>query len=130
MSTRISPAVATNLRQLLPAALLGVAVTLCGGAISQPAIVSAAPADDPEWDIEKYDQCMRISYNRAQCCIESGGVMIPPNAGGVCHAPPIGGAGPAGVLPGPPDQPAPPEVMQDPRFTPPQRAATQAPRRS
>jgi len=94
-----------HLYRLVPAALLAVAITLGGSAIGEPAIVRAAPTEDPEWDIDKYDQCMRISYNRAQCCIESGGVLIPPNAAGVCHAPPIPGAGPAGALPAPPPSP-------------------------
>ncbi len=115
------------LHRLVPAALLAVAATLGGSAIGEPAIVRAAPTEDPEWDIDKYDQCMRISYNRAQCCIESGGVLIPPNAGGVCHAPPIPGAGPAGALPAPPSSP--PEVVSRPGVTPAQDAATQTPPR-
>lgn len=82
----------TSLRQLLPAALLA-ASAACGlTAVGSPVTASAAPI---EWDIERYDDCMKggasddpsekLAWTR-KCCLDSGGVW---NDGlGKCQSPP------------------------------------------
>lgn len=115
--TRIVP---PHLRLLLPAALLAATA-----ALGYPAIANGAPGDPDhyrEWDIQKYDDCIRLGYPDVNCCIESGGDWRGSGAGdGKCVAPPLK----QDITPAPP--PPPPEVVPRPGVTPAQDVATQTP---
>lgn len=83
----------TSLRQLLPAALLAATAALGLSTVGSIATASAAPT---EWDIERYDDCMKggpsddpsetIAWTR-KCCLDSGGVWN--DSMGKCQSPPM-----------------------------------------
>jgi hypothetical protein len=98
------------------------AVTLAGIAIGSTAIASAAP----EWDIERYDDCMKgvnhpdpseqLAWTR-KCCLDSGGVWN--DSLGRCQSPPAQPAQGPGVAPRPgmiihTFEPMPPTVIRNP----------------
>ena len=82
----------TSLRQLLPAALVAATAAFGLSAVGSPVTASAAPM---EWDIERYDVCMKfgsfddpsekIAWTR-KCCRDSGGVWN--DSLGKCQSPP------------------------------------------
>jgi hypothetical protein len=82
----------TSLGQLLPAALLAATAALGQSGVGSIATASAAPM---EWDIERYDDCMKIgslddpsekiAWTR-KCCLDSGGVWN--DSLGKCQSPP------------------------------------------
>ena len=95
-------------------AILAGAALLTGLALSA-AVASAVPV---EWDIEKYDECMRGRLGTvATCCWESGGVDG--KGGEKCQAQTLEGqpgkTGAPPVLQNPPGQTAPPPVITVPR---------------
>lgn len=94
----------TPLRRLLPIIFVAAAV-----ALGSPAIASA------EWDIEKYDECMKEphldhSYHHENCCIESGGEFID----WVCVAPAAEAQGEGTPTPKPPKAGIPTALVQPP----------------
>lgn len=90
----------TPLRVRIPAALILAAGALAGGTFGSTAIANAAP----EWDIERYDDCMKagnlpdpsekLAWTR-KCCLDSGGVWN--DALGKCQSPPAQSAQRPGV---------------------------------
>jgi hypothetical protein len=80
-----------QLRVRIPAAIIVAAGALAGSTIGSAAIASAAP----EWDIERYDDCMKgtnypdpseqLAWTR-KCCLDSGGVWN--DSMGKCQSPP------------------------------------------
>jgi hypothetical protein len=81
----------TSLRQFASAALIGAAVTFGWAGFGA---VATSSAEQREWDIESFDNCMRakkddpseqIAWNR-KCCVDSGGEWNP--AMGKCQAAP------------------------------------------
>jgi hypothetical protein len=73
-----------RLRQFLTATL-GALMFLVGGAsLGYSAIASAQPGGSSSWDIQAYNDCMKISKNAYQCCVASGGI---PRPGKTCISP-------------------------------------------
>ncbi|MGV0812550.1 hypothetical protein ABQF34_11380 [Mycolicibacterium boenickei] len=73
-------------------ALVGAAMIALGVITGSSAIAGAEPSGDQdrEWDIGAYDHCIDLGYPAVNCCIESGGDWVGPNAGsGKCVAPPL-----------------------------------------
>ncbi|BBY43851.1 hypothetical protein MCEL_21460 [Mycolicibacterium celeriflavum] len=65
------------LRRFVPAAVCAVFIALPVIALGYPATGSARPNDGSspgEWDIEKYDVCLKTGKATSACCEESGGV--------------------------------------------------------
>jgi hypothetical protein len=101
MASASSKTLTALLRVRIPAALIVAAGTLAGGAIGSTAIASAAP----EWDIERYDDCMKgvdipdpsekLAWTR-KCCLDSGGVWN--DTLGKCQSPPAQSAQRPGVV--------------------------------
>jgi hypothetical protein len=91
MTTTSPKTVSARLRVRIPAALILAAGALAGSTFGLTAIASAAP----EWDIERYDDCMeavnrpdpseQLAWTR-KCCLDSGGVWN--DALGKCQSPP------------------------------------------
>jgi hypothetical protein len=112
MTPRNRTAILTRVNQGLAGAALMTGLALSG------AVASAVPV---EWDIEKYDECMRGPGGTvATCCWESGGVVTDDGKGGEkCQAQTLEGQpGETGAPPGlqnPPGQIAPPPVITVPR---------------
>jgi hypothetical protein len=110
------------LRVRIPAAVIAATCALAGGTIGSTAIASAAP----EWDIERYDDCMKgVNYPdpseqlawKRKCCLDSGGVWN--DSLGKCQSPPAQPAHGPGVAPRPGVitqtlEPMPPPVIRNP----------------
>jgi hypothetical protein len=122
MASTSPKTLAANLRVRIPAALIVAAGALAGSTFGATAIASAAP----EWDIERYDDCMKgmnipdpseqIAWTR-KCCLDSGGVWN--DSLGKCQSPPAQPAQGSGVAPRPgmitqTFEPMPPPVIRNP----------------
>lgn len=101
--------VSKRFRQLLPAAVVAVALATGANTVAYSAIASA----ERVWDIEDYDNCMAdqtgnqldLSINdqkafHAYCCSRSGGVFVDDGYLGKCVAPPAEPASGTRQLPG------------------------------
>jgi hypothetical protein len=91
---------ASTTPKTLAAALMLAAGALAGSTLLSTAVASAAP----EWDIERYDDCMKavnipdpseqLAWTR-KCCLDSGGVWN--DSLGKCQSPPAESAQRPGV---------------------------------
>ena len=91
MASTSPTTLSAHLRVRIPAALVVAAGTLTGGTFGSTAVANAAP----EWDIERYDDCMKggnypdpseqLAWTR-KCCLDSGGVWN--DSLGKCQSPP------------------------------------------
>jgi hypothetical protein len=122
MASTSSKTLVAHLRVRIPAAIVLAAGALAGGMLGSTAIADAAP----EWDIERYDDCMKgvnipdpseqIAWTR-KCCIDSGGVWN--DSLGKCQSPPAEQAQRPGVATRPGViihtlEPTPPPVIRNP----------------
>jgi hypothetical protein len=122
MASTSSKTLVAHLRVRIPAAIVLAAGALAGGMLGSTAIADAAP----EWDIERYDDCMKgvnipdpseqIAWTR-KCCIDSGGVWN--DSLGKCQSPPAQQAQRPGVATRPGViihtlEPTPPPVIHNP----------------